>query len=489
MQNVRIVYHDGTSRIYIYQRRMKYTYLSVPLLLALAVPALASAAPCPASWDRTLKVGSTGDDVHLLQQFLNTDADTRISLSGAGSLGFETSTFGGLTKVAVVKFQEKYAADILVPNGLSKGSGIVGASTRAKLNALCSSAAANAAAATATGPSSQSAGLDALTVSADEQPASSLAPTYAGVHFLTFTLSAGVRDVIVQDLTVERTGLSSDAPLDSIALYDEEGLQVGSVVRLDANHRATFRKSFTIPAGTSKTYDIYVNMADATGHDGEMPALQLASITATSPVIGALPVRGMAQTVNSTITVGGAHGYISMFDPLQDTTHYINEKGVRFSGIRISADAAEDLEFAYLIWTQAGTAGTSDIENVATVIDGTSYPAVISPYSQREYISFFEPAIVIQKGRSIEAYIQGDLKVQGANRTVRFDIYDTTDDIGFTGLNYGLGVGIVPGGNTATEGGSVFLTDDGTTAGTGLNPFFQGSVTTISNGAIISVSR
>lgn len=441
---------------------------------------------CPFSWNSNLKAGSSGNDVMRLQQFLNSDADTAIALSGAGSSGAETTTFGSLTKSAVIKFQNKYSAEILVPNGLSSGTGIVGVSTRAKLNMLCGAPAAAQPPVVQT----QTASADVLTVSSDEQPPSTLAPANAGVLFLTMTLTAGSTDVTVRDMTIERVGIGADAAFGSLALFDEDGLQIGFIATLNSQHKAVFRRSFIVPAGTSRSLEVYANMgADLTEYAGQLPVLQLIGINASSPVEATLPLKGSPQTVNASLVVGGAHGYLSGYDPNGAATRYVNDKNVAFSGIRITADSQEDLEFAYIIWTQAGTAGAEDIENVATVVDEVAYPAVVSPYSGKEYISFFEPAILIKKGRTIDMYVRGDLKPSAGNRDVRFDIYDTTDDIGFTGTTYGFGVGIVPGGNTATSGGSSFLTDDGTTDGNGLNPFFQGSLITVSSGAFISVGR
>jgi len=90
------------------------------------------------SFTRDLTIGSRGEDVLQLQKFLNTNGFT-VSVTGPGAPGSETDYFGSLTNAAVARFQEAYTAQILLPVGLSKGTGYFGPSTRKQIHALVGS--------------------------------------------------------------------------------------------------------------------------------------------------------------------------------------------------------------------------------------------------------------------------------------------------------------------------------------------------------------
>jgi len=80
---------------------------------------------------KDLKIGDEGEQVKLLQKWLARDLEDYDSSLATGS-------FNQTTKNATISFQEKYAEDILIPQGLPGGTGIIDLLTRKKLNELYS---------------------------------------------------------------------------------------------------------------------------------------------------------------------------------------------------------------------------------------------------------------------------------------------------------------------------------------------------------------
>ena len=79
-----------------------------------------------AAFKSDLTVGSLGEQVRALQMLLNAKGFT-VASSGPGSPGNETTTFGALTKAALIEYQKA--------KGITPAVGFFGPLTRAAINA------------------------------------------------------------------------------------------------------------------------------------------------------------------------------------------------------------------------------------------------------------------------------------------------------------------------------------------------------------------
>jgi hypothetical protein len=429
---------------------------------------------CPYTWNTNLTVGSTGADVMALQKFLNSNAATQVAASGAGSPGNESTYFGSLTKAAVAKYQ--------TANGISPAAGYVGPLTRASLNAQCTSGSTGGTSGGGTTPAGTG-----LTVAAGVQPTNSLAPQGASrVPFTRFTLTAGNDgDVTVNSVTVQRTGLGADAGFAGVILIDEStGIQVGTAKTFNSNHQATIGASMVVPRGTTKSFLVAGNMAsDLSGHTGEAPSIAVVAVNTSANVSGSLPITGAQQTLNSTLTVGTLTLNTSNAYATNSTQNEpIGTTAFKFTGFRLTAGSAEDVRLRSVTWNQTGSVSGTDLANVVTVVNGTSYPTTLSA-DGKYYYTNLGSGVVVPKGNQIEVYVQGDIVGSNSSgRTVIFDV-DKNTDIFATGETYGYGISPATG---STNVPSARTSAPAVTNGT---PYFYAAQITITGSSVTTISR
>ncbi len=420
------------------------------------------------SFDRNLKVGESGADVKCLQIVLNSDSDTQLS-AGVGSPGQETSYFGPKTKSAVIKFQEKYANEVLAVYGLTSGTGYVGTTTRAKLNELLASGTSDDDTGDDTGdddtgdddtgdddtgddttasPGSLTVAVASDTPSAATVPANATAAAY-NVPAIKLDLTANGGPVEVTALKILRSGISEDAAVDNIKIFDEDGNQIGNSQSIGSNHKANFSNiSIEVPANTTETITVKVSMTKSDSYDGNVLAFGVESADdiasdATS-VAGNFALKGNNLTLTSSVTIGTAtldNGSLGT----RNTTNLTvdpNDKDIRFTQVKIVAGSAEGLTVKQLTAVKNGTVASSDVTNIRLVNDGTGETlATVDSLNSDGRAVFNDLNISVAKGGYVELSVIADMNDSGSGRTVAFDLHDgtayTIEVIGNT-YSYGL---------------------------------------------------
>lgn len=456
---------DHTTAHTIEQLSAQIAALQAQLLAlsgAPAAPAAGAGAKC--SFTRALTVGSRGDDVTCLQNYLT--GTGHFTYSG-GATGY----FGGVTKAAVAAWQ--------AANGVSPAVGYFGPISRAKYDSVVAAAPAVPAApgAPAAPAVSVAVGSGLTVTSPAEQPVATLVPQSASrVPFVKMILTASADgDVTVKNVVVERRGLADDAAFDGILLLDEDGTQIGNSKTLTSEHKATLTDGLVVKAGTSKTVTIAVNSASSlTNQTGQVGRLTVLSIDAgTSKVNGTFPIDGNGMTFNNTLTIGSVTMTIGSLDPGAANTKNVGTVGYYAASVKASVGSAEDVDFRQIRFNQAGSAAKSDLKNVVVKAGDKEYPTELSSDGKYYIVKFTEPIKVI-KGGNIDLSVKIDV-VDGSGRTFDFDILKKADIV-VQGRLYGYHI-VVGGGSSGTAGAGAFSSNQ--------EPFFNAYAGTIDKGSVL----
>ena len=426
--------------------------------------------PSTFRFNRDLKLGASNLDVFYLQKVLNTDTATRVNVAGAvGGSGNETHYFGSLSHSAVIRFQNKYASEVLTPAGLSSGTGYVGVFTRTKLNAMI--------AGTIVPPPPPPPVGSSLNVSANQLTTTLLPPGALRVPLLRFTLSAsGSSAITVTSMTAQLNGIVQTGAFDGLVLLDGNGNQIGQLHIVGSSRQVVFTDPITVHPGAPQTITIGANMvANLTAYQSQTAQLSLTDIRSNAQqTVAALPIIGPSVQVIATFQIGTATVSVGSTGTISSTRD-IGTQSYNFSSIRVSAGSQEDILLRSIRFTQNGSAGSSDVAHVSSIVDGTAYPASVSG---RVYTSVFGNGIRIPKGTTKEIMLRADV-VSGAGRTILFDI-ESSSDIVLTGETFTFGIAPVPVSTSAASTATAEFT-------TG-SPFFSAAQVSITGGSV-NVSR
>jgi hypothetical protein len=420
------------------------------------------------SFDRNLSLGSTGSDVKCLQAMFNTSADTQLAASGVGSPGNETSYFGPLTKGAAVKFQEKFASEILAPLGLTAGTGFVGPSTRAKLNSLL----------TELGeqpvppvegeepPVGEVPESGLLFTNQSDTDEGVLPLSATGVEFAVFDVTAGEEGTI-NSMTWLRVGVGDDSDFSNVYLYEGDNrLTTGKSVSADSQEVQFNNLGLDFSAGETRTFRLLADIAaSGTASAGDVNAFKLTAVDATVDVDG-IGFTGKAYSLASS-----SSGTLTIATSTTPSSPNIGQVQAEIQTLKLTASSTEDIVVKRLALTNAGSASLSGMSNFG-LWRGADEVAAATVSGDVITFIFDSDGYEIQKGESKTFSVKADLSGSGtlkANETVELYLDETADLYG-VGQSFGFGAGVTnnfASSNTSAvtiQAGDVTIAFNGPTA-------------------------
>ena len=254
-------------------------------------------------------------------------------------------------------------------------------------------------------------------------------------------------DVTVTNLKYKRTGISADADVLDLYLYDgmTRLYQGGS---LSSNY-ATFNSSvglFTVPAGTTKAVTLKIDLNQNTSA-GKTMGFELTEVTTKNDatVDGSLPLTGNLMTTASVTDMGyvnTTHGNV----PTSAQTVNPGEEDFEIYKLGIQAND-QDLQLEYLKLTLLGSIDVDDIENIEMTVSGTTLAAGTINSDRELIFDLTGNPYLIEKGQNKILSFRGDV-AKGSTRNFRFSV-EYSSDMVVKDKNYG--VYVIPIGNGTAD--------------------------------------
>ena len=268
-----------------------------------------------------------------------------------------------------------------------------------------------------------------VSIAGTTPPQTIIAAGAANVTMAKFNFAAGAADnALINTIVLTRTGLSVDADVTGVKLYDGS-TQLGSEQSFNTTtHRASFTGlAWLIPAGTSKELSIHVSTAAT--HVGAVIQIAISSaaditLTGTGTIGGTFPAIGNGFVL-ANVTVGE-------FDVNVQTTPAV---GNVLSGSTDQAIASfkfaaitEGFNVNSITFTETGTSVDSDVSNLRLKINGAQIGSTMPALTNGTVTFTGNPLFAVPVSQNKIVYIDADIAAGvTSTRTVIFQVYQAAD--------------------------------------------------------------
>src|SRR3989338_3068647 len=233
--------------------------------------------------------------------------------------------------------------------------------------------------------------------------------------------------VTVTNLKFKRIGISADADVDDLYLYDgmTRLYQGGSL----SSSYATFNNPsgiFTVAAGTTKSVTLKIDL-DITSA-GKTMGFELTEVTTknSATVSGTLPVAGNLMTTASVDDLGYV-GLTNNTDLIPATAQDVTPGEKDFEVYRLAVIAnSQDLQLEYLKLTLLGSVNADDLQNLKLVVAGTTITTGTINSDRELIFDLTSSPYVMLKGQQKNLSVRADI-VKGSTRTFRFSVEYSSD--------------------------------------------------------------
>lgn len=233
----------------------------------------------------------------------------------------------------------------------------------------------------------------------------------------------------VTSLTFERIGVSENATLSSVYLFDGAA-RLTDAATVGSDGKVTFSSAGLFTVSGSKT--ITVKSDILSGSQGQVVGVKLASYTVSGGSATTVSVSGNTHTIASATLATGTFGAVTS---VGTTPNPGNDLNLWQSTLTANT---RDVLMNRLSLRKVGSINNSDLVNLRLQIAGTTV-ASASGYNSDGYVTFsFAPVTITTSGKTVR--LIGDL-LGGATRTFNFQLVNKSD-IGLVDSSFNVGTTI-----------------------------------------------